>query len=122
VTLEDVLERIVGDVQDEFELEDEEVVHLDEGRARVSGLMSIEDANQRFGLAIDDPFYNTLGGYVFGQLGRRPEVGDEVESARHTLRVDVLDGLRIDRLLILPRTDEPAADPFDPQFDDVGEG
>jgi CBS domain containing-hemolysin-like protein len=100
VTLEDVLERIVGDVQDEFEPVEEEVETLSNGSARISGLMGIDEVNARFNLAIDDPFYNTIGGYVFGQLGRRPEVGDEVDAGEATLRIDKLDGLRIDRLVL----------------------
>jgi len=72
------------------------------GEARVSGLLTIDEANERFDLKIDDPIYNTIGGYVFGQLGRRPEIGDEIKSDNHLLRVEALDGLRIDRLLVIP--------------------
>ena len=85
VTLEDVVERIVGDVQDEFEPIDEEVEPLLNRDARLSGLMTIEEVNARFDLGIEDPFYNTIGGYVFGQLGRRPELNDEV-AVDHRLR------------------------------------
>jgi CBS domain containing-hemolysin-like protein len=100
VTLEDVVERIVGDVQDEFEPIDEEVEPLPNGDARLSGLMTIEEVNARFDLGIEDPFYNTIGGYVFGQLGRRPELNDEVAVDHRLLRIDQLDGLRIDRLIL----------------------
>jgi CBS domain containing-hemolysin-like protein len=102
VTLEDVLERIVGDVRDEFEQEAEEVQLLANGEARLSGLLSIDEVNERFGLKLEDPFYNTIGGYVFGQLGRRPEVGDEVRANGHVFRVAAMDGLRIDRLELVP--------------------
>lgn len=98
VTLEDVVERIVGDVQDEFEPVDVET--LPNGDVRISGLMSIDEVNARFGLGIDDPFYNTIGGYVFGQLGRRPEVGDKVDVEGRTITIAQLDGLRIDRLIL----------------------
>lgn len=115
VTLEDVVERIVGAVQDEFEPIDEEVESLPNGEARISGLMTIEDVNDRFDLGIDDPFYNTIGGFVFGQLGRRPDLGDEVEVGEARLRVDQLDGLRIDRLILVPaseaRNDETIPQP-----------
>ena len=106
VTLEDLLERIVGEVRDEFERQPEEVQTLDNGEARVSGLLSIDAANERFHLGIDDPIYNTLGGFVFGQLGRRPEVGDEIRADGYRLRVDALDGLRIDRLRLIPAGDD----------------
>ena len=111
VTLEDILERIVGDVQDEFEHQGEDIQQLENGDARISGLLSIEDINERFDLKIDDPFYNTIGGFVFGQLGRRPEVGDEVEIDEHRLRVDELDGLRIDRLLLIKEHNDLDSDP-----------
>jgi putative hemolysin len=118
VTLEDVVERIVGDVQDEFEQGLEDVQQLDNGHVRISGLLTIDEVGERFGLKVDEPFYNTIGGYVFGQLGRRPEVGDEIEIDGRRLRVDALDGLRIDRLVVSPAAsphsverDEPAAPP-----------
>lgn len=119
VTLEDVLERIVGDVQDEFEPHGDDVQVLEDGHTRVSGLLSLGEVEERLGLKLDDPFYNTIGGYVFGQLGRRPEVGDEVEAGVHVLRVDALDGIRIDRILISKRKDLVHADPDELQFQDV---
>jgi CBS domain containing-hemolysin-like protein len=108
VTLEDVLERIIGDVQDEFETAGEDVVVLEKGSAEVSGLLSLEDVNERFGQHFEDPYYNTLGGFVFGQLGRRPEVGDTVTIDGIDPTVVALDGLRIDRIEMscLP-VDEP---------------
>jgi CBS domain containing-hemolysin-like protein len=109
VTLEDILERIVGEIHDEFETGAEDVQNLENGEARISGLMTIDEVNERFGLKIDDPIYNTIGGYVFGQLGRRPEIGDEIQSDSHLLRVESLDGLRIDRLHLIPlEPPEPA--------------
>jgi CBS domain containing-hemolysin-like protein len=100
VTLEDVLERIIGDVQDEFETHGADIEMLDDRSARISGLLSLEDVNERFGLNFDDPFYNTIGGFVFGQLGRRPEIGDSVTVNDIDLTIVELDGLRIDRIEI----------------------
>jgi CBS domain containing-hemolysin-like protein len=108
VTLEDILERIVGEIHDEFETGAEDIQEMENGEARISGLLTIDEVNERFGLKIDDPIYNTIGGYVFGQLGRRPEIGDEIQSNSHIFRVEALDGLRIDRLHLIPmeRPDE----------------
>ncbi len=61
--------------------------------------------NERFSLEIEDPFYNTIGGYVFGQLGRRPEIGDEVRVDGHVFRIEAMDGLRIDRLQLISATE-----------------
>jgi CBS domain containing-hemolysin-like protein len=95
VTVADVLERIVGEVQDEFEPAVSEIEMLPDGGARVDGLTLIDDVNTRFGLHLDDANYDTIGGYVFGELGRRAEIGDEVSAEGRTLRVIDLDGLRI---------------------------
>jgi CBS domain containing-hemolysin-like protein len=106
------LERIIGDVQDEFETAGEDVVVLEKGSAEVSGLLSLEDVNERFGQHFEDPYYNTVGGFVFGQLGRRPEVGDTVTVDGIDLTVVALDGLRIDRIEMscLP-VDQPEPEP-----------
>lgn len=98
VTLEDVMERIVGDVGDRQSENGPDVEQLGNGIVRLSGLMSIQDVNDQFGTHIEDPFYNSLGGFVFGQIGRRPVVGDEVTANGHLFRVAELDGLRIDRI------------------------
>ena len=108
ITLEDVLERIIGEVQDEFETDVADVQELETGETRVSGLLSLDEVQTRFGIALDDPFYNTIGGYVFGQLGRRPVIGDEVEVEGLTLRITALDGLRIDRVEICRNQTEHA--------------
>jgi putative hemolysin len=107
VTLEDVLERIIGDVEDGPSNGGPEVEKLENGLVRVSGLMSIPDVNDQFGTKIDDPFYNSIGGFVFGQLGRRPEIGDEVRRNGHLFRVAALDGLRIDRVDIEATSSRP---------------
>jgi CBS domain containing-hemolysin-like protein len=111
VTLEDVLERIVGDVDDGQSENGPDVEQLADGVVRLSGLMSIQDVNDQFGTEIEDPFYNSLGGFVFGQIGRRPAVGDEVAVNGHTFRVAELDGLRIDRVDLEP----PSAGPEIPE-------
>lgn len=102
VTLEDVLERIVGDVDDGQSDTGPDVEQLGNGIVRLSGLMSIQDVNDQFGTNIDDPFYNSLGGFVFGQIGRRPLVGDEVTVDGRIFRIAQLDGLRIDRIDLEP--------------------
>jgi magnesium and cobalt exporter, CNNM family len=98
VTLEDVLEEIVGEIEDEFDLPDESVERLDERTIRVSGTFPVDDFNEQFEtrLPVDD--YHTLGGYVFGLLGRAPELGDEVEHGGMRFRVLEVEGSRIERL------------------------
>ncbi len=97
VTLRDVLERIVGEVRSEKEvLADVEMVNDHE--ALVDGLVLIQDVNDRFDLELDEEDYDTIGGFAFGRLGRRPEIGDVVEASGCRLVVEGLDGMRISRL------------------------
>ena len=102
VTLEDLLERIFGEVQDEFERPETEIEVLPDGTALIDGLSLIDDINDRFGLHLDDTDYDTIGGYVFGELARKPNVGDEVTVENRTLKVVALDGLRIARVQLSP--------------------
>ena len=98
VTLEDLLEEIVGEIEDEFDLPDESVEQLADGRIRISGTFSVDDFNEQFDrqLPVDD--YHTMAGFVFGLLGRAPEPGDEVShDGTHFTVVDV-EGTRIERL------------------------
>jgi putative hemolysin len=98
VTLEDVLEEIVGDIEDEFDLPDEAVERVDERRIRISGTFPIDDFNEQFEMSLPIEDYHTVGGYVFGMLGRAPEVGDVVEDAGLRFKVLDVEGTRIERL------------------------
>jgi putative hemolysin len=103
VTLEDLVEEIVGEVRDEFEVGEEhpDIEFTPDGTV-VNGLTSIDDLNERLGLKIHSDA-DTVGGYVFERLGRKPELGDEVSMDGHSVRVEELDGLRIAQVRILPR-------------------
>jgi len=98
VTLEDLLEEIVGEIEDEYDLPDERVQHLDDGRIRISGTFPIDDFNEQFRQEVPQEDYHTLAGFVFGRLGRAPEEGDEI--VWDGLRFDVVhvEGARIERL------------------------
>ncbi|HYO51125.1 MAG TPA: transporter associated domain-containing protein, partial [Chloroflexia bacterium] len=101
VTLEDVVEEIVGEVRDEFEPESTTsgIVVTPEGTL-VDGLVAIDDVSEALGLKIESES-DTIGGYVFEMLGRKPELGDTVSVDSFTLRVEELDGLRIARVRVL---------------------
>jgi putative hemolysin len=100
VTLEDLLEEIVGDIEDEFDLPDESVERIDERTIRIDGTFTIDDFNEQFGTTVDQEDYHTVAGYVFGHLGRAAEPGDEVQE--DGLRFIVLEtsGSRIHRLQV----------------------
>jgi len=98
VTLEDLLEEIVGEIEDEFDLPDESIEQVDEDTVRIDGTFSIDDFNEHFKSDLPDEDYHTVAGFVFGLLGRAPKVGDEV--SHNGIRFDVVEveGSRIDRL------------------------
>jgi putative hemolysin len=98
VTLEDLLEEIVGEIEDEFDLPDESVEQLDDGRIRISGTFSVDDFNEQFARALPVDDYHTMAGFVFGLLGRAPEPGDEVSHDGATFTVVEVEGTRIERL------------------------
>ncbi len=108
VTIEDILERIVGEVQSELEpAELPQVEERPDGSALLDGLMLVTDVAEQFALDLEGEGYDTIGGYLFGRIGRRPAQGDEIElTGGRTLRVAQLDGLRIARVLLsAPRTE-----------------
>jgi putative hemolysin len=107
VTLEDLLEEIVGEIEDEFDLPDESIERLEDGRVRVHGTFPIDDFNEQFGVSLPIEDYHTLGGLVFGMLGRAPEPGDEVEHAGIRFTVLTVEGSRIERLEIQLPPQEP---------------
>jgi putative hemolysin len=107
VTLEDLLEEIVGEIEDEFDLPDESVEKLPDGRMRIDGTFPIDDFNEQFGRALPIEDYHTIGGFVFGLLGRAPEPGDEVEADGCRFKVLDVEGSRIERLEVELPPDEP---------------
>jgi putative hemolysin len=100
VTLEDVLEEIVGEIEDEFDLPDESVERIDENTIRIDGTFPIDDFNEQFGVEMPQEDYHTVAGFVFGLLGRGAEPGDEVDFEGVHFRVDEVEGSRIQRLTV----------------------
>jgi CBS domain containing-hemolysin-like protein len=98
VTLEDLLEEIVGEVSDPFDKATPAIQILPDGSAMIDGLALIEEVNQRLNLSLQDPNYDTIAGYMLGKLGRIPKLHDVIEGDGIQLRVEALDGMRIARL------------------------
>ena len=97
-TLEDLLEEIVGEIEDEFDLPDESVEQLADGRIRIDGTFPIDDFNEQFGVELPVEDYHTMAGFVFGQLGRAPDPGDAIEHDDLRFTVIQVEGSRIERL------------------------
>jgi putative hemolysin len=100
VTLEDLLEEIVGEIEDEFDLPDESVERITEDTIHVDGTFSIDDFNEEFGVELPLEDYHTLAGFVFGLLGHAPGRGDVVEHDGMRFEVLKVEGSRIDRLAV----------------------
>jgi putative hemolysin len=98
VTLEDLLEEIVGEIEDEYDLPDESIERVDDRHIRIHGTFSIDDFNEQFGTGLPQEDYHTIAGFVFGELGRAPQPGDEIEYDGLRFRVIEVDGQRIERL------------------------
>ena len=98
VTLEDLLEEIVGEIEDEFDLPDTSVERIDASHIRIDGTYTIDDFNEEFGTELEVEDYHTMAGLVFGELGRAPEVGDTVDTDGLRLTVLEIEGSRILRI------------------------
>jgi CBS domain containing-hemolysin-like protein len=107
VTLEDLLEEIVGEIEDEYDLPDESVEQLGDGRIRIDGTFPIDDFNEQFGQELPQDDYHTIAGFVFGALGRAAEAGDEVLWNGLRFQVVDVDGPRIERLEVEFLEEEP---------------
>jgi putative hemolysin len=107
VTLEDLLEEIVGEIEDEYDLPDESVERVDESRIRIDGTFPIDDFNEQFGQELPQDDYHTVAGFVFGALGRAAESGDEVLHDGLRFHVLDVDGPRIERLEVEFLEEEP---------------
>jgi magnesium and cobalt exporter, CNNM family len=110
VTLEDLLEEIVGEIEDEFDVPDEPIEQIDDATVRVDGTYSIDEFNEQFGVELPAEDYHTLAGFVFGELGRAPELGDEVVFEGLVFHVEAIEGQRIDRLTVTFPPGVPGAD------------
>lgn len=109
VTLEDLIEEIVGEIEDEHEPDLPTFVELPDGRVRILGSAPVGEVNERLGLHLPEEEYDSIGGCVFGLLGRIPEVGDEVRFDGGALRVLEMVSRRVEKVEFEPSrsTDPP---------------
>ncbi|MDB5100715.1 MAG: hypothetical protein JWM80_5136, partial [Cyanobacteria bacterium RYN_339] len=110
VTLEDLLEEIVGDIADEFDEDEPDLELLAPNQYRLDGRYRIADFNERFGTDLPTDDFDTMAGLVFGTLGREPQVGDEVELDTVSFTVQAMEGHRITRLLLRLKAENKSDD------------
>jgi CBS domain containing-hemolysin-like protein len=100
VTIQDVVEELIGEVQDEFDLEAPPIEEQPDGSYSVDGSVRVDYLDESLGMQLPEEGFPTLGGRVFEQLQRRPHVGDEVRVGEFKARVTEVDGMRISRVLL----------------------
>lgn len=100
ITIEDLLEQIVGDIQDEYDTEEPTILHLSETELIVDGRVSLDELNQVTGLHLETPDADRIGGLVYQQLGRMTRTGDQVVLDEVTIEVLSVQGMRPHRLRI----------------------
>lgn len=100
VTIEDLVEEIVGEIDDELDVVAPELEEAPTGEILIRGKLTISDLNERYALDLPDEDYTTVGGFVLGRLGRIARVGDEVGFRGGRLRVFGMKGRRVDRLAL----------------------
>ncbi|WP_392485920.1 HlyC/CorC family transporter [Haloimpatiens sp. FM7315] len=101
VTMEDLVEEIVGDIDDEFDEEDEEIEVIKEDEFVVDGSTKIDDINELIGTNLESEDFDSIGGFVIGLLGRLPKLGESVEYNNIKFKVEDMDKNRIGKLRIL---------------------
>ena len=100
ITIEDVVEEIVGEIQDEFDEDEPTIEEISADLFALDGRIPITDVNDRFELDLPHEDFDTIGGYILGSLGRPPETGDTVEADGVTMQVKSVDGPRVSMLTL----------------------
>ncbi|MPZ60363.1 MAG: DUF21 domain-containing protein [Propionibacteriales bacterium] len=107
VTLEDLMEEVVGDIRDEYDTDEVETTRHLTGDIDVDGLLNLDDFEDETGLSLPDGPYETVAGFVVSRLGHLPHPGDTVDHEGHALTVTELDGRRVSRVRVTRHSPEP---------------
>ena len=108
LTIEDLLEEIVGEIQDEYDVEEPMIVRLSDDEARIDGRVDVDELGETFDISIpleDEDEYDTVGGLIFHRLGHVPRPGDEVRLEGLKLTVETTDGRRVGKVLAVRQRD-----------------
>src|SRR6202012_953211 len=113
VTVEDLVEELIGDIRDEYDTGEAPATKLPQGETEVDGLLNLDEFAEQTGIRLPEGPYETVAGFVLAALGELPAAGDVVEVPGHTITVTELDGRRIARLRVTPHP-EPSQKPESP--------
>ena len=98
VTIEDIVEEIVGEIPDEYDIDSEPIQVLPNSDILVDGKLPIDEINEKLGTNFSKEHYDTIGGLTFGLIGKEPNIGDEVECDGYILKVEVKDKQRVKQI------------------------
>lgn len=104
VTIEDMVEELVGEIYDEFDREQPDVTRLNETDYEINGRLLLEDVSEMLNVELDQEDISTIGGYIFNRLGRKPKKGDEVEFDGYVFQVAEVAGSRILKVRMIKKT------------------
>lgn len=102
VALQDVIEEIVGDIQDEHDDDETEIQRFPDGTFEFDGIVLLDEVADLLNIRMEEHEEDTLGGYIFGLLGRRPEIGDQVTIGDYRFEVLKVNGFRVVRVKARP--------------------
>ncbi len=108
VTLEDLIEEVIGDIRDEYDAADAHPLSIVGGDVEADGLLNLDEVLEQTGVRLPDGPYETLAGFVMAQLGHLPRMGEAVEVDGHRLTVTALDTRRVSRVRVDPVVEDPA--------------
>jgi putative hemolysin len=118
ITLEDLVEELIGDIRDEYDTGEAPATKLPQGEVEVDGLLNLDEFAEQVGIRLPEGPYETAAGFVLAALGEVPAPGDAVEIPGYTITVTEMDGRRIARLRVtpLPKPEtRPEPDPSAPE-------
>ena len=111
VTLEDLIEEVIGDIRDEYDVQGDDALRFPGGEIDADGLLNLDEVRTVTGVSLPDGPYVTLAGYLMARLGHVPRLGEAVEVDGHRLEVSELDQRRVARVrvtpLVVPMVPEP---------------
>ena len=111
VTLEDLIEEVIGDIRDEYDAPGDGALRLRGGEVEADGLLNLDEVFEQTGVRLAEGPYETLAGYVMASLGHVPRTGEAVEADGHRLEVSELDGRRVARVRVTPVVSDQDAEP-----------
>jgi putative hemolysin len=117
VTLEDLIEEVIGDIRDEYDVDSSDPLRVAGENIEADGMLNLDEVYEQTGVRLPEGPYETLAGYVMAALGHLPRPGEAVEADGHRLTVTELDGRRVSRVRVDPVVSDEDLDKHLDQLD-----